>query len=246
MKNTNIYLTGGSSGTNMSGLKSKARITDILDEVNREVDDGFGSTGSKSKKKASADRTDFEILPIKLLLKMTKDSTLEEHVVDAESTDVNDNEATGDQSNAAFAMEFNSEEQRLHIPLIIDSLAILHRNTEAIVLYDILIEGLCRSIRLIECSCVEQKLLTRLDEAGVPKTFSFLPTEFGHFFSCVYFTNTSDDEEQAKRYRKRLHHHFGLAVQRPQFRKANRYVFKDEPVTNKYLVNPHEGIKSQG
>lgn len=230
----------------MSGLKSKARITDILDEANREPDDGFGSTGAKPKKKSSADRTDYEILPITLLLKMTKDWTLEDQTDGDESKEADESEAIGNQSNAAFALDMNSEENRLHIPLIVDSLAILHRNTEAVVLYDILIEGLCRSIRLIECSCVEQKLLTRLDEAGVPKNYSFLPADLGHFFSCVYFTNTSDEEEQAKRYRKRLHHHFGLATQRPQFRKANRYVFKDEPLPNKYLVNPHEAIKSQG
>lgn len=229
----------------MSGLKSKARITDILDEANREPDDGFGSTGAakQPKKKTAADRTEYEILPITLLLKMTKDLTLEEQAGDDDSKE---DEAIGDQANAAFAIAINSDEQRLHIPLIVDSLAILHRNTEAAVLYDILIEGLCRSIRLVECSCVEQKLLFRLDEAGVPKTYSFLPTELGHFFSCVYFTNTPDDEEQAKKYRKRLHHHFGLPAQRPKFRKANRYVFKAEPSPNTYLVNPHVAIKSQG
>lgn len=242
VKNTNIYLTGGSTGTNISGLKSKARITDILEVANKAPDDGFVLTGAKPKKKSVAERTDYEILPITLLLKMTKDSTPDDLVGD-ESKYEDDNEAKhGDQTEAAFALDIDSEQQRLHIPLIVDSLAILHRNTEAVALYDILIEGLCRSIRLIECSCVEQKFLSRLDEAGVPKTYSFLPNDLGHFFSCVYFTCTTDDDEQAKRYRKRLHHHFGLSVQRPHFRKANQLSNKEE----KCLVNPHEAIKNQG
>lgn len=234
----------------MSGLKSKARITDMLDEANREQDDGFGSTGAKPKKKTTIDRTDYEILSVTLLLKMTKDVGPDAQPVDVSTEDDDDDCDTaaiaGDQSNAAFALDLDSEAARLRIPLIVDSLAILHRNTEATALYDILIEGLCRSIRLIECSCVEQKLVARIDDAGVPKTYSFLPADLGHFFSCVAFTTTSDDEEHAKRYRKRLHHHFGLSAQRPQFRKANRFVFRDEPATSGCLVNPHLAIKNQG
>lgn len=79
------------------------------------------------------------------------------------------------------------------IPLQLDSLAVLHRDTAAIGLYDILIESICRSIRMIERSIIEQKYFNRIDEFGVPKTFNFLPKEMGHFFSCVYFSKSNDD-----------------------------------------------------
>lgn len=228
----------------MSGLKSKSRINDILEVANREIDDGFGSTGAKPKKKTPVDRSDYEILPVTLMLRLTSDVSDVDSLPD-DAPNVESTEKTGDQSGSAFAVEMNSEAVLVNIPLIVDSLAILHRNTEATALYDILIEGLCRSIRQIECSSVEQKLLTRIDEAGVPKTYSFLPAELGHFFSCVYFTDTPDDQDYARKYRKRLHHNLGLSVLRPLFRKGNRYVFRGEQPPNKYLVNPHLGIKSQ-
>lgn len=80
----------------------------------------------------------------------------------------------------------------------LDSLAILHRNTDASALYDILIESVCRSIRLMERTVIERKFLANIDAFGIPKTYTFLPKELGHFFSCVYFTNCSDDGQCKK------------------------------------------------
>lgn len=34
-------------------------------------------------------------------------------------------------------------------------------------------------------------------------------------------------------------------MNRPYFRRANRYLYKEEQIS-KFLVNPHVGIKSQG
>lgn len=82
---------------------------------------------------------------------------------------------------------------KIRIPLQIDSLAVLHKNTKALGLYDILIESVCRSIRLIEKSVANQKSLTNINDMGVPKTFNFKPRELGHFFSCVYLTNSVDE-----------------------------------------------------
>lgn len=69
----------------------------------------------------------------------------------------------------------------------------LHKNTKALGLYDILIESVCRSIRLIEKSVANQKFLNNINDLGVPKTFTFKPKELGHFFSCVYLTNSVDE-----------------------------------------------------
>lgn len=53
------------------------------------------------------------------------------------------------------------------------------------------------------------------------------------------------DEYLVKR-RKKLHQQFALPLTRPYFKRTNRYLFDDEQPANKYLVNPHIGIKSQG
>ena len=82
--------------------------------------------------------------------------------------------------------------KKIQIPLQLDSIAILHNQTLAIGLYDILIESVSRSIRMIERTVTEQKLATKLDEVGVPQTYNFLPKDLGHFFSCVYFSNSDD------------------------------------------------------
>lgn len=86
-----------------------------------------------------------------------------------------------------------SDSVKIRIPLQIDSLAVLHKNTKALGLYDILIESVCRSIRLIEKSVANQKFLSYINDVGVPKTFNFKPKELGHFFSCVYLTKSVDE-----------------------------------------------------
>lgn len=85
--------------------------------------------------------------------------------------------------------------QKILLPLQIDGLAILYKETPVVGLYDILIESLCRSIRLIEINAVDQKIFSRNGDVGVPETYTFLPKELGHFFSCVYFTGNKDEGE---------------------------------------------------
>lgn len=60
----------------------------------------------------------------------------------------------------------------------------------------------------------------------------------------IFVYNFSLDDQQRKQ-RKKLHQHFGLPLNRPYFRRANKFLHKDE-LNCKYLVNPHTGIKSQG
>lgn len=124
-------------------------------------------------------------------------------------------------------------------------MAMLYRGTFITGLYDILIESLCRSIRLIENSVIAHKFLQTNGEVGVPKTFNFLPNDLGHFFSVVYFSESSDADPILQKHRRKLHSQFDLKLNRPQFRRANRYAFKDDDaiVNCKYLINPHVGLK---
>lgn len=258
---------GGTTGTTVSGCRTNARITDLLSATQQPPsDDGFGvpapsgKAAKKNKATAAADRSDYETLVVKLLVKMSTetapplcDTNGAADVTDAHAATTTITADADVDCGAALELDVHPDTEQLRVPLLVTSLALLHRQTDALALYDILIEGLCRSIRLIECSVVEQQYCARIDAVGAPRTYTFQPAELGHFFSCVYFTRTDDTDGPALRHRQRLHENFGLPVQRPYFRKANRHRFADEPRSGDestaaaaYLVSPHLGIRAGG
>lgn len=188
--NSPIYLIGRASGTCISGIKSNAKIADLLETTNNSSADDH-----QSKKKVA--RSDFEVLKVALLLKSSGDKEFDK---------INSNAAkcvfkpgftlNTSERHDKVKMEniFTlSDVSKIRIPLQIDSLAVLHKNTKALGLYDILIESVCRSIRLIEKSVANNNFLTKINDVGVPKTFNFKPRELGHFLSCVYLTNSVDE-----------------------------------------------------
>lgn len=136
------------------------------------------------------------------------------------------------------------EEKKICIPLEVDAMAMLFKNTALIGLYDILIESICRSLRLIEqtiIDCVEND-----KNLSIPCTYHFSVPEFGHYLSCVYLNNLKDDDLYMQQKRKKLHHHFGLPITRPYFRRSNQHIFKDELSIDEPLINPHVGLKPSG
>lgn len=64
--NSPIYLIGGASGTCISGIKSNAKISDLLDAANSGSSDEI-----QSKKKVA--RTDFDVLGVSLFVKLSSD-----------------------------------------------------------------------------------------------------------------------------------------------------------------------------
>lgn len=180
-------MTGGgpTGGASLIGIKADSKIQDLLTAATeKDDDDGFGGGGGggKTKKKSSIPLTDFDVLKVAVLLKLTTDTA-----ADSDRT-----------KGSASRCIINAASKRTRIPLQLDSLAVLHRTTPAIALYDILIESVCRSIRMIERSIVEQKYLQRIDDMGVPKTYTFVPNGVGHFFSAVYFSKCSDDGKRGR------------------------------------------------
>lgn len=73
IKNTSIYLTGGSTGANIVGVKPDAKISNLLEAATKDDDDGFG--GKAKKKQATC--SEFEILNVIVLLKLTTDNDAE-------------------------------------------------------------------------------------------------------------------------------------------------------------------------
>lgn len=187
---------------------------------------GDSAVTKPKKKQQSEKRTECEIFEVEMLFKKTK-----------ESTDDLLNKSSG-------KMILNqTENTKIVIPMKIDALSMVFTETSAISLYAILVESVCRSLRLIERSLVDQMKYS--SGISVPKFYHFLPTEFAHFFTCVYPSNLKDDDPSLLARRKKLHHHFGLPIARPFFRRGNSFVFKNELI-NKPLVNTHVGLKSQG
>lgn len=136
------------------------------------------------------------------------------------------------------AININLDQGRILLPIQIDALSVLHVSTNTTIFYDILVESLCRTLRLIEENLVEQIQL--LGELHVPLTFHFKPEHFGHFYTCIYPAGIPDTADYLREKRKELHGQFGLPLNRPYFRRANQ----QQAPPKKLLLNPHVGLKA--
>lgn len=81
----------------------------------------------------------------------------------------------------------------MRIPLQVDVLSMLHKETKSILCYDVLVESMCRSLRLIEHSFLEQ--LSQFNKIYVSKCYHMYPEGLGHFWTCVYPVDESIKEE---------------------------------------------------
>lgn len=138
----------------------------------------------------------------------------------------------------------------------IDTLSLVHKQTKVINLYEILVESSVRNLRLLES--ILTKKLENGEDLSLPKVYHFLPEHLGHFITRYYMSNDNDKvlsefsitviKMKRRNYfilgfeRENLHKQFSLPLNRPVFRRSNRYIFKDEMQTDITLINPHEGI----
>lgn len=177
-------------------------------------------TGKKKtdNKKAKLN-TDFNVINIKCLLKKSDENG----------------------KNQRGTLNFELDKQKVLIPIKIDAISALHINTQVTALYDILVESLCRTLRLIEENLLEQ-LSGESEDLLIPSTFHFKPDNFGHFYTCIYPDSIPDDDEQLTAIRRELHQQLGIPLTRPVFRRANNYSLENPK--NLLLINPHVGLKS--
>ncbi|XP_070502317.1 probable Ufm1-specific protease 2 [Chironomus tepperi] len=194
---------------NVIGLNQESVLSDLLDVLKVKKQD----EGKKSKKEQAP--TDFTTININCLIKKSDEN----------------------EKNSRATLNFILERNRLLIPIKIDTIAALHINTKTIALYDILVESLCRTLRL-----VEENVLEQTDKISVPSTFHFKPDNFGHFYTCIYADSIPDDDKHLASKRRELHQQLGLALTRPVFRRSNNYNFS--VMNSNLLVNPHVGLKS--
>lgn len=116
----------------------------------------------------------------------------------------------------------------------------VHRSTKVINLYEILIESLCRNLRLFERCLLHQIEAGNADFVSLhtPEPFHFYLDNCGHFITRFYAK--SEQEKNLEGERKLLHEHFMLPMYRPYFKRTNAYLFKEEFDPNSPIMNPHE------
>ena len=210
LQNQEVFI----DSNNIVGMKMESLISDLSEMVKRK---GNVVEDSKKKQKESF-ASDFQIVNIDCLLKKSDKSD----------------------KNLNAAMNFVLDNNKLLIPIEIDALAALHLSTKVLALYDILVESLCRTLRLIEENILDQ--LQQGDQLAVPQTYHFKPDGFGHFYTCVYPQSISDDDKHLTVLRKDLMTQFAISNLRPVFRRANQYQF--DVINSSIIVNPHRGLKS--
>lgn len=222
-----VILNGGSSGSQVIGLNAEDSMDTLLElTTTKTEDDGFGSKTGKKKSTGNVS-TEYQILNINMLVKKSKDAQ--------------DEKLTREACNVTIDCKNGS--RKIKIPMQVDVLSMLHRETKVILCYDILVESVCRSLRLLECSFLEQLRSSQM--VYVSKCFHMLPAGLGHFLTCVYPIGDDclEEDEFLSEKRKTLHTQFGLQKNRPYFRKANQYRFRESG--SKLLFNPHFGVKRQ-
>lgn len=218
LDNTNFFVTGSTSENSKKQLEFIENLVSLMDQSK-------GGGEPKSKKNKPIVSTDYEILNLSVFKNSSKDST-------------------EDKLFPSLASCINLKDTRTKIPLKVDAMSILYKKTKVNGLYDILIESICRALRLIEQSLVEQ--LMENNNISIPTTYHFAPPAFGHFLACVYLDGISDNDLAMQQKRKKLHHHFGLPITKPFFRRANQYIFKTDMKVESPLLNTHIGLKPSG
>ncbi|CAH0397485.1 unnamed protein product [Chilo suppressalis] len=212
---TSIYLFGVASDVGLTGTSTDLTIGELVDSLSPEP--------SKKKKQLV---NNVEIIPVNLVMKTTKDILSEKLVKTAVKMMTT-------QRKPAFCIS---------MPLKIDTLAIINRNTKLLDLYTVLVEASCRSLRLLESVLLEQIGQEGIgDGAGLrlPETFHYLPPDIGHFITRVVPKGIPDESMENER--RLLHQQLALPLNKPLFRRGNAYFDK----SSGRIVNPHEAVPVQ-
>ncbi|EDV40183.1 uncharacterized protein Dana_GF24081 [Drosophila ananassae] len=235
---TKIFIN--SSGPLDARFTSESQIQDLIDAIpalDKERDNSGGDKKKKASQKESVKHLapsgcDYEVIPIDVMRCRSRDAVTRDSP-----------------PHPALSIAVISDEQvKVEVTLEIEAMAILCRKTKLLRLYDVLIESICRALRLFELSLVEHLTETETGKLLVPRSYHFYPQEFGHFVSCAYLEDLGDDDPNMQERRKRIHRQFGLPVTRPYFRRTNQIHFdpetEDAPWTP--LLNTHIGVRPSG
>lgn len=244
-----VFITNaGAQGSGYAGAKTTINNESLIKDVFGSLQEAIHynledkeNIGERKNKKSSA--SDIQLNSIYGALGCEFD-ILNIDVLRCKTRELSESESPN-KTLPSMSMCLRNYERKLSIPVEVESMAILSKTTKASRLYDILIESICRALRLCEQS-MDEDFEERMDELRAPKMYNFFAMEFGHFISCCYLEGLSDDNSIMQNKRKRLHRHFGLTVTRPYFRRSNACLFRNEITLDAPLLNTHVGLKPSG
>lgn len=176
---TKIFITnGGAQGAGYSGSKNSLNndslIKDILtaqqEAIHYQQEDKENTNEKKNKKSSPNDiqlnqifgalGCDYDILNIEVLRCKTRELA---------EADANN------KSLPSMSMCLRPSERKFSIPIDVESMAILSKTTKVGRLYDILIESICRALRLCEQSISEHLEESETKQLMAPRMFNFFP-----------------------------------------------------------------------
>ncbi|XP_011257698.2 probable Ufm1-specific protease 2 [Camponotus floridanus] len=155
-----------------------------------------------------------------------------------------------------ISSEKNSEESIKYAPVLqhikqsfdglecnvhINALSLVSLNATSAELHAIVVESICRNIRLIEMQQGLQSKNIKLS-AKLPEVMHFKPRSCGHLFTIVFSDGSTNDNTME--YRKALHKALALDLTKPSFRRGNAIQFNIQ--ANEILVNPHQALLHKG
>ena len=215
-----------SSDRDLSRIKPVDELWSLIKE-DEEEDDGFGipnhdANDKKTKKKPKIVKQ--QTMNFKLLMKMSGDA------------------CTSRTLNCAPVVHYEKKKsyKSVKIPLKIDSLGIAAVTTKIVDVMEVLKGCVQRQVHEMGRSVLSEFKMR--GTVSIPEAFHLKPKPFGHFVTIVY-TKTGTCANFAQ-FRRHLHNIFLLPMDRPYFRRMNKFKFEDDKTLNKGpLTNVHKGLE---
>lgn len=217
---TTIYIMGNECENGLVGLSGDPTVREICKESSDVIE---GCIPNDRKKKGPT--VDMDVLRIIMLKKVTREYGLD-----------------NSKAHAPVLHIDKHPYKSLMLTLNIDALSVVHRDEKVVNLYSVLVESCCRFLRLVEGVILNNVETCSGDYSLIsqPETFHFFPEHCGHFITRIYTKRNTEDCMEGTRLK--LHKQLLLPLNRPLFRRANRFVFSGDIQGNGLLINPHERL----
>ncbi|XP_001602901.1 ufm1-specific protease 2 [Nasonia vitripennis] len=207
---SDIYLLGNDNNEDLESKSAKELL---------QFSGAYNTPGNKKNKKSPGI---IEAVTANMLLKMSNDKNSEETV-----------------KYAPVVQQIKQPIEYYEFSLKIDALSLVGHNITMAQLYEILVESICRNLRLVGSS-FENQLAVEDVSLRLPEPLHFKPLNFGHLITLVYPIGMSASE--TFEYRKSLHRRLALEMSKPYFRRGNSIRFENDSEKDQYLLNPHEAV----
>ncbi|XP_069680582.1 ufm1-specific protease 2 isoform X2 [Periplaneta americana] len=225
---SSVYLMSSEAENGLSGLSGDPTVGELCSvsgdaDCNQSLSEGCGKV--KGKKKCSL--KDIDVLSVEMLLKSTRDCNVEYP-----------------NKCAPVIQHVKRNYKCVKTFIKVDSLSMVHRNSQVVRLYAVLVDSLWRNLKLAENSFLEQLLISKGPSPVVssPEPYHFFPQGCGHFVTIMYPKKKPDFELDKERCL--LHKVLALPQDRPFFRRGSAHIFANEVPANAPLINVHEGLNS--